>query len=173
MGDSDGILGGGIGIIILILFLVMLMGGGNLFGGGVNNAVLQGMATRSDVNDVITSQNIENAIVNTNNNISAQFATQNLTNMNNFAQIQAAIAALSAQQSSCCCDVKNTILADGQLTRNMLLNQTIQDLRDKLSDKDQQILVAQLAASQVAQTTQLENYIDAKLAASTPATAAK
>lgn len=167
MGDSDGILGGGIGIIILILFLVMLMGGNNLFGGGANNAVLQGIATRADVNDVITSQNIENAIVNTNNNMTQQFASLNLANMNNFAQIQAAIAALSAQQASCCCDVKSTVLSDGQLTRNMIQDQTIQDLRDKLSDKDQQILVAQLAASQVAQTSQLENYIEAKLAAST------
>ena len=35
--------------------------------------------------------------------------------------------------------------------------------------KDKEILVAQLAASQVAQTTQLENYIDTKLAATTPA----
>ena len=169
MGDSDGILGGGIGIIILILFLVMLMGGGNLWGGGANSAVLQGMATRADVNDVITSQNIENAIVNTNNNISSQFATQNLANMNSFAQVQAAIAALSAQQSSCCCDVKNTILSDGQLTRNMFQDQIIQGLRDKLADKDKEILVAQLAASQVAQTTQLENYIEQKLAALEPA----
>ena len=51
----------------------------------------------------------------------------------------------------------------------MIQDQTIQDLRDKLADKDQQILVAQLAASQVAQTAQLENYIDTKLAATTPA----
>ena len=73
-----------------------------------------------------------------------------------------------------CCDIKATILSDGQLTRQMIQDQTIQDLRDKLADKDQQILVAQLAASQVAQTSQLENYIDAKLAASTtPAVAAK
>ena len=167
--DSDGILGGGVGVIILILFLVMLMGGGSLFGGGANSAALQGMATRADVNDVITSQNIENAIVNTNNNISSQFATQNLATMNNFAQVQAAIAALSAQQSSCCCDVKNTILADGQLTRNMLQEQTIQDLRDQLANASKENLIAQLAASQVAQTAQLENYIDTKLAATAPA----
>ena len=162
--DSDGILGGGVGVII-----VMLMGGGSLFGGGANSAALQGMATRADVNDVITSQNIENAIVNTNNNISSQFATQNLATMNNFAQVQAAIAALSAQQSSCCCDVKNTILADGQLTRNMLQEQTIQDLRDQLANASKENLIAQLAASQVAQTAQLENYIDTKLAATAPA----
>ena len=165
--DSDGILGGGVGVIILILFLVMLMGGGNILGGGANGAVLQGIATRADVNDVITSQNIENAIVNTNNNISSQFATQNLATMNNFAQVQAAIAALSAQQSSCCCDVKNTILADGQLTRNMIQEQTIQDLRDQLANASKENLIAQLAASQVAQTTQLENYIDSKLATTT------
>ena len=174
MGEQGSFLEGN-GIIILILFFIMMMGGFGFGGwsGGANSAAVQGALTRADVNDVITSQNIENAIVNTNNNISAQFSTQNLTNMNNFAQIQAAIAALSAQQSSCCCDVKNTILADGQLTRNMLQEQTIQDLRDKLGDKDQQILIAQLAASQVAQTSQLENYIDAKLAASTTTAAAK
>ena len=60
-------------------------------------------------------------------------------------------------------------LADGQLTRQLIQDQTIQALRDKVSDKDKEILVAQLAASQVAQTTQLENYIDTKLAATTPA----
>ena len=149
----------GNGIIILILFFLM-MGGFNGFGGGANNAALQGMATRADVNDIVTSQNIENGLVNLGNNMSSLFANANLANSNNFAQVQQSLAALGYQQSSCCCDIKSTILADGQLTRNMIQDQTIQDLRDKLADKDQQILVAQLAASQVAQTAQLEAYIN-------------
>lgn len=149
----------GNGIIILILFFLM-MGGFNGFGGGANNAALQGMATRADVNDIVTSQNIENGLVNIGNNMSSLFANANLANSNNFAQVQQSLAALGYQQSSCCCDIKSTILADGQLTRNMIQDQTIQDLRDKLADKDQQILIAQLAASQVAQTAQLEAYIN-------------
>ena len=154
----------GNGIIILILFFIMMMGGGFGFGGGANSAAVQGAITRADVTDAITMQNIENSIGNVNNGLNIGFAG-----------VQNSLCNLSGAMAAQCCDIKATILSDGQLTRQMIQDQTIQDLRDKLSDKDQQILVAQLAASQVAQTTQLENYIDAKIATSTtPAvTAAK
>ena len=79
--------------------------------------------------------------------------------------MQNSLGNLAGEMATTCCDIKATILADGQLTRQLIQDQTIQALRDKISDKDKEILVAQLAASQVAQTTQLENYIDTKLAA--------
>ena len=146
----------GNGIIILILFFIMMMGGGFGFGGGANNAAVQGALTRADVTDAITFQNIENSIGKVNNGLNIGFAG-----------VQNSLCNLSGNIATQCCDIKATILSDGQLTRQMIQDQTIQDLRDKLADKDQQILVAQLAASQVAQTSQLENYIDTKLAAST------
>ena len=148
----------GNGIIILILFFIMMMGGGFGFGGGANNAAVQGAITRADVTDAITFQNLENGIGNVNNGMNIGFAG-----------VQNSLCNLSGAMASQCCDIKATILSDGQLTRQLIQDQTIQDLRDKLADKDQQILVAQLAASQVAQTSQLENYIDTKLAATTPA----
>ena len=145
----------GNGIIILILFFIMMMGGGG-FGAwsGANNAAVQGALTRADVNDAITFQNIGNGIGNLSNSVNMGFAG-----------VQNSLGSLSGTMATQCCDIKATILADGQLTRQMIQDQTIQDLRDKLADKDKEILVAQLAASQVAQTTQLENYIDTKLAA--------
>ncbi|MBO7714443.1 MAG: hypothetical protein J6S85_12780 [Methanobrevibacter sp.] len=146
----------GNGIIILILFFIMMMGGGFGWGGNANNAAVQGALTRADVNDAITFQNIGNGIGNLSNNINMGFAG-----------IQNSLGSLSGQMATTCCDMKATVLADGQLTRQMIQDQTIQDLRDKLADKDKEILVAQLAASQVAQTTQLENYIDSKLATTT------
>jgi hypothetical protein len=146
----------GNGIIILILFFIMMMGGG--FGGwgnyGANNAAVQGALTRADVNDAITFQNIGNGIGNLANSVNMGFAG-----------VQNSLGNLAGEMASTCCDIKATILADGQLTRQLIQDQTIQALRDKISDKDKEILVAQLAASQVAQTTQLENYIDTKLAA--------
>ena len=149
----------GNGIIILILFFIMMMGGGfGAWGGGANNAAVQGALTRADVNDAITFQNIGNGIGN----------LANTVNMG-FAGVQNGLGNLAGEMATTCCDIKATILADGQLTRQLIQDQTIQALRDKISDKDKEILVAQLAASQVAQTTQLENYIDAKLATSTPA----
>lgn len=147
----------GNGIIILILFFIMMMGGGfGAWGGGANNAAVQGALTRADVNDAITFQNIGNGIGN----------LANTVNMG-FAGVQNSLGNLAGEMATTCCDIKATILADGQLTRQLIQDQTIQALRDKISDKDKEILVAQLAASQVAQTTQLENYIDTKLAAST------
>ena len=148
----------GNGIIILILFFIMMMGGGFGWGGGANNAAVQGALTRADVNDAITFQNIGNGIGNLSNSVNVGFAA-----------VQNSLGNLAGEMATTCCDIKATILADGQLTRQLIQDQTIQALRDKISDKDKEILVAQLAASQVAQTTQLENYIDTKLAASTPA----
>ena len=149
----------GNGIIILILFFIMMMGGGfGAWGGGANNAAVQGALTRADVNDAITFQNIGNGIGNLANSVNMGFAGG-----------QNGLGNLAGEMASTCCDIKATILADGQLTRQLIQDQTIQALRDKISDKDKEILVAQLAASQVAQTTQLENYIDTKLAATTPA----
>lgn len=145
----------GNGIIILILFFIMMMGGGfGAWGGGANNAAVQGALTRADVNDAITFQNIGNGIGNLANSVNMGFAG-----------VQNSLGNLAGEMASTCCDIKATILADGQLTRQLIQDQTIQALRDKISDKDKEILVAQLAASQVAQTTQLENYIDTKLAA--------
>ena len=158
MGENGSFLEGN-GIIILILFFIMMMGGGfGPWNNGANNAAVQGALTRADVTDAITMQNLENGIGNVNNGLNIGFAG-----------VQNSLCNLAGTMATQCCDIKATILSDGQLTRQMIQDQTIQDLRDKLSDKDQQILVAQLAASQVAQTSQLENYIDTKLAASTPA----
>ena len=164
MGENGSFLEGN-GIIILILFFIMMMGGfgfGGGWGGGANSAAVQGALTRADVNDAITFQNIGNGIGNLANSVNMGFAG-----------VQNSLGSLSGTMATQCCDIKATILADGQLTRQMLQEQTIQDLRDQLAASNKENLIAQLAASQVAQTTQLENYIDAKLAASTPATAAK
>lgn len=164
MGENGSFLEGN-GIIILILFFIMMMGGFGFggWGGGANNAAVQGALTRADITDAITLQNLENGIGNVNNGMNIGFAG-----------VQNSLCNLLGTMATQCCDIKATILSDGQLTRQLYQDQIIQGLRDELSDKNQQILVAQLAASQVAQTTQLENYIDAKLAASTtPAVAAK
>ena len=155
MGENGSFLEGN-GIIILILFFIMMMGGFGPWNNGANNAAVQGALTRADINDAITFQNIGNGIGNL------------ASGMNlGFAGVQNGLGNLAGEMATTCCDIKATILSDGQLTRQMIQDQTIQDLRDKLAEQGQQILVAQLAASQVAQTTQLENYIDAKLAAST------
>lgn len=46
---------------------------------------------------------------------------------------------MQAQMAQCCCDIKETILADGQATRQLMQDNTIQNLRDKLADRDRDL----------------------------------
>ena len=100
----------GNGIIILILFFIMMMGGGfGAWGGGANNAAVQGALTRADVNDAITFQNIGNGIGNLANSVNMGFAG-----------VQNSLGNLAGEMATTCCDIKATILADGQLTRQLI-----------------------------------------------------
>lgn len=60
--------------------------------------------------------------------------------------------------AQCCCDIKESILADGQATRQLIQDNTIQNLRDKLADRDRDLQTAYWQISQVSQTN---NIIDA------------
>ena len=150
--------------IVLILFF-LAMGNGGIFGN--NNASLQGALTRADVNDVVQSQTIENAIASLHTSNDNGFAGLQIGMNNGFANVMSGINNIGYMMSQNCCDIKSTILADGQATRQLIQDNTIQDLRDKLNDKDQQILTATLEASQLAQTDALKAYIDAKVTTTT------
>lgn len=71
-----------------------------------------------------------------------------------------------AQMAQCCCDIKESILADGNATRQMMQENTIQTLRDKLADRDRDL---QNAYNQISQVSQTRTIIDAIRPTPTPA----
>lgn len=71
---------------------------------------------------------------------------------------------MQAQLASCCCDLKNAIHSEGEMTRGLIQSNTIQDLRDKVNERDRELQSAQFQISQVAQT----NNIISSLAPKTP-----
>lgn len=73
---------------------------------------------------------------------------------------------MQAQMAQCCCDIKESILADGNATRQMMQENTIQALRDKLSDRDRDL---QNAYNQISQVSQTRTIIDAVRPTPTPA----
>nr|DAY93434.1 MAG TPA: hypothetical protein [Caudoviricetes sp.] len=73
---------------------------------------------------------------------------------------------MQAQLAQCCCDIKETILADGQATRQLMQDNTIQNLRDKLADRDRDL---QLSNFQISQVSQTKNIVDAVRPFPTPA----
>lgn len=52
---------------------------------------------------------------------------------------------MQAELSACCCDLKTAIHAEGEATRGLIQANTIQDLRDKVADKDRELLTSGLA----------------------------
>ena len=113
-----GNLGDWIGVFLII---AVLFGNGGLFGGGSEN-------TRAIVDEAISTQTTQNGIrdvllSSANNNyetamlISNQtrdYMQSNYTNQINVVQgfnaIQAALAGISNQIGTCCCDIKSTLL---------------------------------------------------------------
>lgn len=57
------------------------------------------------------------------------------------------------------CEVVNAINADGEKTRALLVANQIQDLRDKLADRDRDLMSANLQLGQLSQTNTLVNTL--------------
>lgn len=63
------------------------------------------------------------------------------------------ISALAAENYKNTCDITNTIRDEGRATRELIVANTIQDLRDKIADKDRDLVEANNLISQYSQTS--------------------
>lgn len=106
----------------------------------------------------ISDEFVKRDIFNTNQNVSNTACETQRDVLENRYNTQLGLQNLQAQQSQCCCDIKESILADGQATRQLIQDNTIQNLRDKLADRDRDLQTAYWQISQVSQTN---NIIDA------------
>ena len=120
MNDSS-IIGGGGGWLIVFVILILVFCGGNFFGGrtenveSIVNAAIANQSTQTGLRDILLSS------ANNNLEVAAQIAGQNLLNaqqhsadqinvLQGFNSISQALAGISSQLSSCCCDIKSTFL---------------------------------------------------------------
>lgn len=163
--DNDDMFGGG-GWWIWIILIAFLF---PMFGNGWNNTGVQDNFISDEFvkRDIFnTNQNVSNSACQTQRdvlenryNLGTLFQTGNNNTQKDVLEnrYQAALQAqnLQAQLASCCCDVKETILADGQATRQLMQDNIIQSLRDKLADRDRDLQAAQFQNSQIAQTAQI------------------
>ena len=164
---------------IIILFLFMFMGwGGNGFG---RNNEFQGALTRSDMFEGFNNQDVNAQLRGITNGLCDGFYAQNTNLLNGFNGIQRDLCtgfngvnaninqARFDMQQCCCetnrnidnvryenarntCDIVNAIKADGDATRALITQNTIQDLRDRLQEE-------KLANSQCAQNAYLVNTL--------------
>ncbi len=166
--------------IIILAFLFCGNGWGN--NNGAQDAFISDEFVKRDIFN--TNQNVSNTACETQRDVLESRYTTQLGLQQMQAQQQACCcetqkevlqnrydAALmaqnmQAQMAQCCCDIKETILADGQATRQLMQDNTIQNLRDKLADRDRDL---QLSNFQISQVSQTKNIVDAVRPFPTPA----
>lgn len=159
--NGDGLFGGNAGgiLALIIVFILLFNNGGFGFGGGRENVATQGEVQRSfDTNTIINKlDGITNGLCDgfyaTNNSINGI----NMNTMQGFNSVNQGINSLGYQMQQCCCEnlrandslkyenaqntcaIVNAIHADGEATRALMQANTVQELRDKLQERDNTI----------------------------------
>lgn len=161
--DHDDGFGGGAWWII-ILFLFVFMGGGNLWGNRQSDYGQYAMAASQQeilygqqfqgLNSAL--QRISDGICNStyalNNSITGEGRNMQMQLADCCCKTQTAIANLAAQTDRQTCAITTAIHAEGEQTRALMQADTIQQLRDKVSE-------LQLGQSQCAQNAYLVNTL--------------
>ena len=164
--DNDGFFGGNGFFAIIVLFFIFAMFGGGFGGWGANNAATQGAITRGELYEGFNT----NAIIQNQNGLMRDnFGLQRDILENRFdAQkcccdtqkeilesrytTQLGFQAQQAQQAQCCCELKTAIHAEAEATRQLINQNTMQELRDNLQ-------AAQLQLGNLSQTQTLINAL--------------
>lgn len=163
--QNDGLFGGnGSWFIVLILFFL------GMGGGWGSNSAIQNSLTRAELAEGLSTQDIKreigdmqmgmcNGFATVNNNILGGVNTLQNSLCNGFNSVNSNIAQLGFNMQNCCCEIKTAIHSEGEQTRALIQGNTIQELRDRLADKDREMLATGLVTAQTIQTNTLENFM--------------
>lgn len=170
----------------ILLFAMIFGWGGNGFGFGGNRDV-NGF-TDSAIQRGFDNQSVLNKLNGIENGLCDGFYAQNTTMLNGFNGVQrdmctgfnavtSAIAQQGFQNQQCCCEtnrnidavryenaqntcaITNAIHAEGEQTRALINANTMQDLRDKLAEKDRDVLARDFQLSQISQTASIVDQV--------------
>lgn len=181
-GKHDGDYAEGSWFWIVVLFLFMFGFGRNGFGGN------DGALTRSDLCEGFNFNDLQRQVQGVQQGLCDGFYAQNTTMLqgfhgidnglcNGFYTVNNGISNLGFQIKDCCCetnrnidavryeaakntcDITSAIHAEGEATRALINANTMQNLRDKLEQRDRDLLTANFQLSQQAQNTTLINEL--------------
>lgn len=171
--DDDDYNGQGSWFWIVVLFLFMFGFGRNGWGNDANNGAL----TRAEMTDGFNNQSVLNKLNGLENGLCDGFYAQNTTMLQGFAGIGNQIMQNQFAMKECCCETNRNIDAvryenskntceittaihnEGEQTRALIQANTIQNLRDRLDAKNQELQTANFQLSQQAQNATLINEL--------------
>lgn len=96
---------------------------------------------------------MEKAVMQGTNAIGNQISENRFAQQEGFCSVNRNIDAVKAEAYRNTCDVVNAIRSDGEKTRALIVANQLQELRDKLADRDRDLQTANFNLSQVAQTS--------------------
>ena len=155
----------------IYLVWLALLGNGGIFGNrGANDVAVQGALTRSDLFEGFNNQDVNGQLRGITNGLCDGFYAINNSLKDGFYGIQANVKdcccttnrnidAVRFDMSKGFCDVAGAIHAEGEATRALINATTMQELRDKLADRDRELMTANFQLSQQAQNAYLINEI--------------
>ena len=171
--DGDGMNNWANNPFIYLVWLALLGGNGGFFGNRNNDAAWQSTMTRSDMFEGFNNQDVNSQLRGITNGLCDGFYTINNSIKDGTYATQSALAENRFAAQQCCCETKgllkdlaaegyrNTceittaIHAEGEATRALITANTMQDLRDKLADRDRDLITANFQLSQQAQSANL------------------
>lgn len=164
---TDGMDGQGSWFWIVVLFLFMFGSGNGLFNNG------GGALTRAEMTDGFNNQSVLRKLDGITQGLCDGFYAMNTGMLNGFNTVGSQIAENRFAAQQCCCetnrnidnvryeaskntcDITSAIHAEGEATRALINANTMQALRDKLEDKDRELMTANFQLSQQAQSAKL------------------
>ena len=172
---GDDMFGGNSAWWILILFFLFAGGGwGNGFG---NRGVGEAIATNADLQRGFDTQANIGKLDGISNGLCDGFYAVNTGMLNGFHGVGDAVQQARFDAQKCCCEtnrnidavryeaaqntcaITNAIHNEGEQTRALINANTMQALRDKLADKDRDLMTANFQLSQQAQNATLINEL--------------
>lgn len=126
--------------------------------GGFGNNEASDALTRAELYEGLNTQDIQNSLNNLSTSMTNGFNGVQIGMNNGFSGVQSAIADSNYRMADCCCQIKTAIHEEGEETRALIQNNTIQELRDSLQDAKNENLVTGLVTAQTIQTNTLENF---------------
>ena len=145
------------------IYLVWLavLGRGGIFG-GAGDAATQGAITRSDLFEGFNNQDVNGQLRGITSGICDGFYATNNALKDGFYGLQTCccetnrnIDSVRYDMGKGFCDVATAIHAEGEATRALINANTVQALRDKLEDRDRELMTANFQLSQQAQNAYL------------------
>ena len=148
--NNDGLgFGGGWGGLIGLLIVASLFGGGWGFGGGFGGGgagMLNGIATRADINEGFALNNITGGITAIQQGICDSTYALNNTITNGFHGVDSALCGIGHSISDCCCQTQNAIqnvrydmATQACDTRNLIQN-VARDITDNQNANTRQLM---------------------------------